>query len=135
MKGGELDKIILFYWDVWEQILVYLKIHFGNVYHYSVLKGGLGQHHIIFFILLGYVWEHTLYLEYVSSDFIFCRSLLVLLLLAFVLCVHIRFTDSGYLQTLLSSLHIFLISQWNKSLHHDEWFFDCSFTLNTRPTS
>ena len=44
-------------------ILVYLKIHLGNVYHYSVLKGGagggggggLGQHHIIIFILLGYV--------------------------------------------------------------------------------
>ena len=36
-------------------ILVYLKIHLGNVYHYSVLKGGLGQHHIIFYILLAYV--------------------------------------------------------------------------------
>jgi hypothetical protein len=39
----------------------------------------------------------------------FCRSLFVLLLLAFVLCVLLRFTDSGYLQTLLSSLHIFSI--------------------------
>ena len=38
-------------------ILVYLEIHLRNVYHYSVLKGGggLGQHHIIIFILLGYV--------------------------------------------------------------------------------
>jgi hypothetical protein len=42
--------------------------------------------------------------------FIFCRSLFVLLLLVFALCVLLRFTDSGYLQTLLSSLHIFSIS-------------------------
>ena len=53
-------------------ILVYLEIHLRNVYHYSVLKGvgGLGQNHIIIFILLGYVWEHTLYFEYVSSCFV-----------------------------------------------------------------
>ena len=37
-------------------ILVYLGIHLRNVYHYSVFKkGGLGQNHIIIFILLGYV--------------------------------------------------------------------------------
>ena len=42
--------------------------------------------------------------------FIFCRSLFVLLLLVFGLCVLLRFTDSGSLQTLLSSLSIFSIS-------------------------
>ena len=36
-------------------ILVYLKIHLGNVYHYSVLKGGLDNIISFFFILLGYV--------------------------------------------------------------------------------
>ena len=73
-RGGRVGQnhiVLLRY--VWEQmcklILVYLEIHLRNVYHYSVLKG-LGQNHIIIFILLGYVWEHTLYLEYVSSCFV-----------------------------------------------------------------
>ena len=63
-EGGGQNHIIVLSRYVWEQmcilILVYLEIHLRNVYHYSVLKGGLGQNHIIIFILLGYVWEHTL---------------------------------------------------------------------------
>jgi hypothetical protein len=87
---------------------LYLKIHPRNVYHYSVLKGGAWtkSYHYFYFIricLRAYIISWI-------CIFMFCRSLFVLLLLAFVLCVLLRFTDSGYLQTLLSSLHIFSIS-------------------------
>ena len=87
---------------------LYLKIHLQNVYHYSVLKGGAWttSYHYFYFIR---ICLRACIISWICI-FMFCRSLFVLLLLAFVLCVLLRFTDSGYLQTLLSSLHIFSIS-------------------------
>jgi hypothetical protein len=63
--GGVGQNRIVLLRYVWEQmcklILVYLKIHLGNVYHYSVLKGGL-DNIISFFLFYKDMFESIHYI-------------------------------------------------------------------------
>jgi hypothetical protein len=105
---------------------LYLKIHLQNVYHYSVLKGSL------FFILLGNVWEHALYLEYVSSCFVDrCLSF------CFWPSCCVFFFDLQILVTFKLCFLVYTYSRYHSEIkvYTMRSNFLTSLTLNTRPTS